>query len=470
MLPSSVHQPSSQECARTGDAWLSALTYWYLTGIIAAMGFSFGYHFVRPAGATVAEERNWLDAFAWMDGRWYKEIAEQGYEYDPGKGTNVAFFPLYPLLCRAVMTISGWRAEVALLVVANISFLAALAMLAIYVRDRYCDAPAELAHYTMLTAALFPTSCFFRLVYSESTFLFVTVLAMYMILRGGPLWAIALTVGLATATRSVGVALLLPFAINIVRRSYATEAPVRQTSMETGDSSLSAGRQMRTAASSSPSLRRWFTPSTARHLALYLPLGCWGLVAFTAYQYINFGEPFATVKVQKYWGIQATWREKLFPLMTLQPLFSVYDARSDEFWIQRDQHGIPWFSLQFANPIFFSAAIALIAIGACLSVRERLRDGGTSPRRDGRLTRARWLSLEEVSLSALLLLIPYVTRAYEMRMGSMGRFVAVVFPIYLVLGHVLLRLPGPLRAALLALSGLFVAIYTALYAARYDIF
>ena len=94
----------------------------------------------------------------------------------------------------------------------------------------------------------------------------------------------------------------------------------------------------------------------------------------------------------------------------------------------------------------------------------------TTYQRLGEGSSGRWLSLEEVSLGALLLLIPYVTRAYEMQMGSMGRFVAVVFPIYLVLGQLLVRLPGPVRAALLSLSGLFLATYTALYAARYVVF
>jgi hypothetical protein len=45
-----------------------------------------------------------------------------------------------------------------------------------------------------------------------------------------------------------------------------------------------------------------------------------------------------------------------------------------------------------------------------------------------------------------------------------------VFPIYLVLGQLLIRLPGPARVAILSLSGFSLGIYAALYAARYDIF
>ena len=31
---------------RTADIWLSASTYWYLTGLIVALGFSFGFYLV----------------------------------------------------------------------------------------------------------------------------------------------------------------------------------------------------------------------------------------------------------------------------------------------------------------------------------------------------------------------------------------------------------------------------------------
>src|SRR5487761_1083778 len=212
--------------------------------------------------------------------------------------------------------------------------------------------------------------------------------------------------------------------------------------------------------------------SACIRLAVHLPLACWGLAAFVAYQYHAFDEPLAFVKVQKDFGTPATWREKVVSLETLAPLRSVYDRRSSAFWTNRDRHGIAWFSLQFANPIFSLAAIALVAFGSW----HRSRSIAPPPPGERGLRPTvpapppLWLSVEEISLSALLLLIPYVTRAQEMGMGSMGRFVAVVFPIYLVLGQFLVRLPGPVRAALLSLSGLFLATYTALYAARYVVF
>ena len=460
------------------DVWLSAVTDWYLTGLLAALGFSFGFYLVRPASGALPERRDWLDAFTWMDGKWYKQIAAEGYHYDPANRSNVAFFPVYPLLGRGLMAVSGLRAEAALLIVSNLSFLAALAMLAFYCRERDPAAPAELADYTLLAAALFPTGCFFRLTYSESTFLLLAILAMYAMLRRWPLWAIALIVGLATAARPVGVALLAPFAIHIWRRCrpHQPEAPARPTDGTTpdhpeapsrrleGSDTIAAPRESVEAQLPSPSARGQVRVAAkcpvlfprsrfglvCARLALYLPLACWGLTAFFAYQCHAFGDPFAVLKAHGHWGIRADtpWPETAAALATLEPVRSVYDGQSPAFWLSHDTHGIPWFSLQFANPIFFLTAVALVAFGAS----------------------RRLLSLEETSLGSLLLLIPYVTRGYEMGMGSMGRFVAVVFPIYFVLAQFLVRLPGPLGAALVTLSGALLAIYTALYTAHYVIF
>lgn len=426
LTPMIVEPNRSSVDSAAPDVWLIALTYWYLTGLLAALGLSFGFYLVKPAHGPAAENRDFLDAFTWMDGKWYKQIATDGYRYNPKARSNIAFFPVYPVLARGLIALTGMRAEVALLIVSNASLLAALAMLAFYVRARYPDAPAELADFTVLAAALFPTSCFFRLAYSESTFLLLAVLAMFAMLRRWPLWAIALVVGLATAARPVGIALLAPFTIQVWRR--------------VGTAHHSSSRPHRIAR----------VARTAIFLTIYLPLACWGLAAFTAFQWRAFDDPFAVFKAHEQWRVRPllAWPGKLAPLVTLEPLRAVYDRASPGFWASQDLHGIPWFSLQFANPILFAAAALLIAFGGW----------------------RRWLSPEEWSLAALMLAIPYATRAYEMGMGSTGRFAAVVFPVYLVLGRLLLRLPHGLRACLLTLSALFMALLSCLYSAAYVVF
>ena len=70
----------------------------------------------------------------------------------------------------------------------------------------------------------------------------------------------------------------------------------------------------------------------------------------------------------------------------------------------------------------------------------------------------------------MLLLIPYLTRAYEMNMASSARFAAVVFPVYVVIGEGLARLPPIVSTALLAISAFFLGAFSALFAGGYLIF
>ncbi|HET6880344.1 MAG TPA: hypothetical protein VFI31_09325 [Pirellulales bacterium] len=453
MPASSNYEPALRHRARALDVWLIVTATWYLTGLLAGGGFCFGFYLVRPAPGIIPEHREFLDAVNWMDGKWYKQIATEGYDYDPKARSNVAFFPVYPLLSRAVMAVTGLPAETALLIVSNVSFLAALGVLALYVRGRApaagaagsvasvrdaCHREAATdqsilrgatcgpADCVLLAATIFPIGCFFRLAYSESTFLFLSVLAMFAMQRHWSPWFIALLVGLGTATRPVGVALVAPFAIYLFRTACISSF-------------------------------------------VYLPFACWGLLTFMAYQRYAFGDALAVFKAHSRWHIRADvpFAEKAAALATLEPIRSVYDSGSPAFWASFDAHGIPWFSLQFANPLFFLGSVGLIAIGAWPRRSPSLCG---KPDEERPVSRASWLSLEEISFSALVLLIPYCTRGYEMGMGSMGRFTAVAFPIYLVMGALLRRLPPSLLAGIAALSGFLLAAYTALYAARYVVF
>lgn len=463
--PAARSAPSS-EIAR---AWLIAITAWCLSGALAVLGFSLGLSLVRPP-QTNGAQRTWREAVTWMDGRWYKQIATGGYQYNPKARSNIAFFPVYPLLSSAVMAFIGSDAEIALLMVSNVSFLAALVVLAFYVRQRYPNAPCEIGDCAVVAAVLFPTGCFFRLAYSESTFLLLTLLAMYAMLRRWRLWEIAFLVGLATAARPVGIALLAPFAIHLVRRTRDENVigPLTAGDAASTVENANATNECRRAAARRRILPCWFPRALCR-LLVFLPLSCWGLAEFLAYQALVFDEPLATANVQIHWRIRhaASWHEKAAALAMLEPVWSVYDPRSPAFWRNRDPHGARLFSLQFATPILFAAAIALLAVGFMV----RNRNGHRIARRgDAARRSSRWLSLEEAALAAVLLLIPYVTRAYEMGFGSMGRFAAVVFPLYLVLGHLLARIPLAASCVLLAFSGLFLTTYMALYAAGYAIF
>src|SRR5205085_3352892 len=99
----------------------------------------------------------------------------------------------------------------ALIIVAQASLLGALPLLNAYIAARQTDAstfsgagreePANAACgcYALLAMSLWPTTVFFRMAYSESLLLVVTIGAMYaMERRWHPFW-VSLVVGFATA-------------------------------------------------------------------------------------------------------------------------------------------------------------------------------------------------------------------------------------------------------------------------------
>jgi hypothetical protein len=168
------------------------------------------------------------------------------------------------------------------------------------------------------------------------------------------------------------------------------------------------------------------------------------------FQYIEFGDPLAWANAHQLWSRRSTapYLEQWTAALTLEPIWAVYDPSSLAYWGRHtDAPASPLFNLPFANPIYFVVAAFLVWLG----------------------WRKRWLNGKEVLLAALLLGIPYFTHGYRHLMLSQGRFAAVAFPVYLVLGRLLARMPPALAGLLCALAGLVLAVYAALFAAGYRV-
>ncbi len=388
-----------------------------LTGLLVFAGVQLGGCFLDTD-----DRAGFVESMARFDGRNHKEIVEIGYSYDASTRSKLAFFPAFPLSARALSRATGLGTVPSLLIVSNMCLLAAFFAMGAYLRLRLTEHASladarsvlgtprrsrDVANYALLGMALCPTTFFFRMAYSEAMFLLVSIVAMYTMARGRPLVVVASIVGLATAVRPVGVALLLPLAW------YA--------------------------AAGARSNRHLFT-----RLGFSLSLGSWGLLSYMAFQWWQFGEPFAFALTQEHWSMRplGSAGDKLVALGSWEPIWATYVPGFPEYWRRFGNAPSALLSLQFANPIYFVGTGALVTVGAC----------------------KRWLTVYEVLLCVPLLGIPYVTRAYEMCMNSQARFAAVVFPAYLVMGHLLARMPNTVSVALLALSGFLMGAYAALFA------
>jgi hypothetical protein len=149
-----------------------------------------------------------LDRLAHFDGRWYRMIAQRGYEYlSTGGEHDIAFFPGYPALVWLVSRL-GLPFTIAGALVNNAAFLAMLFVVDGWLRER-CDAATGRWAVAMLCCA--PQSLFGSTTYSEGTFMLLTALALREFDQRRPGWS-AVWGALASATRLPGIALAPAFA------------------------------------------------------------------------------------------------------------------------------------------------------------------------------------------------------------------------------------------------------------------
>lgn len=397
--------PADKESRPSGSwfgVFLTGLLAYALTSSVAILGVSFGCQFVAPPGE--GSRRSFREGFSAQDGGWYKTIAVSGYSYDPNERSTVAFFPLFPWLGASAIRCTGLEPTPALLLVSHTCLAAAFVLAAVYLRSRRSTSHQITASLTLLALGLMPATFFFRMTYSESTFLLICLLFLLGIQRGWPLLIVAPITGLASVCRPVGVALLPPLLLYAWHRS--------------------------------PSRRAFLSRA-----ALATPLGCWGLLAYAAFLYAQFDDPLVFAKTQEHWGSPASsLTDKAISLLSYEPVWKIFLRGPDGVWSM--------FTWELVNPAYFVASVALVVLG----------------------TWRGWLNAYETSLAGALLLIPYLTRAYEMNMASSARFAAVIFPIYLVLGEILARLPLVVSIALLGISAFLLGAFSALFAGGYPVF
>ena len=158
----------------------------------------------QRAGSHVNESTHTMLA-VW--GRWdavhYLDVATKGYG-----GTDMAFFPLFPLLIRILGALTG-NHLIAGLLISNASFFFGLLYLYKLLEHEY---DRTVARRAIFYVSIFPSAVFFSAVYTESLFFFLTVASFYY-MREHKWWHAGAIGFLAALTRSEGVLLAVPFAI-----------------------------------------------------------------------------------------------------------------------------------------------------------------------------------------------------------------------------------------------------------------
>ncbi len=229
---------------------------------IAVMGVGtaalWGFGLTGPGRTSpIFEAWPFLDMWVRWDAGWYEQIAARGYTFSPTAQSSAAYFPVYPLLMKGVMA-TGADVFLAGMIVTWISGLAAAAAFARW-------APRDVASLATWLLLLWPFAFFlYGAVYSDATFLALTVSAFLLVERKQPL-AAGLVGALAAATRPIAPAVVIGLLV----------------------------RQLELA-------RREGRPFGARDL--WPALSALGPAAFMTYLWAKFGDPFAFMTTQAGWG------------------------------------------------------------------------------------------------------------------------------------------------------------------------
>ena len=210
------------------------------------------------------ESQKFAQIFAAWDSGWYFDIASRGYYFRTDGQSSIAFFPLYPMLMRAVAWPFGGTDKaiwVAGIVISCTAF--ALALVSVHRLTQKIFGDRETARRTVLYLAIFPFSLFFTRVYAESTFLLTSVLAISRA-YDGRWWRAGMWGALATLARPNGILIGLPLALLAMR---GRPSPAQLTTR--------------------------FGP------LLLIPTA---LAAFSAYTYTLSGHPLGWMAAQAHWG------------------------------------------------------------------------------------------------------------------------------------------------------------------------
>ncbi|MFY0563376.1 mannosyltransferase family protein [Archangium lansingense] len=258
-------------------------------GCWLVVGVSVAFLPLKPStGLFTRELAAWpfLDGWVRWDARWYGLIAREGYSFVPGQQCSVAFFPLYPLLMRA-MSALGLSTFIAGILLTCCCGLGGVIAFSRWARERersngFDTGTAQLATWLLL---LWPYAFFiYGAVYSDALF-FVLVVGAFLALEHDQVLGATVLGAIATACRPIAPAVVVGLLVRQCERR------------------LRKGERLRA-------------------IDLLPALSALGLLAWMAYQYHAFDTPFAFVEAQKGWhqapGVR-TWLKLDFFTGALQP-------------------------------------------------------------------------------------------------------------------------------------------------------
>lgn len=182
-------------------------------GLILLTAFAFGV-IVRGMSArmTVGYIDHWW--FRW-DAPHYIDLIENWYVTEGDARLLIVFLPMYPMLARGLFLL-GIPARLAALLVSNVS----LYFSGVLLYDLASESGKNRGRYALWLFMFSPVTMFFSMAYTESLFVLLTVLAVWLARKKRFLFAVIVG-AMAANTRILGAAVAIPIFHEMLRADKA---------------------------------------------------------------------------------------------------------------------------------------------------------------------------------------------------------------------------------------------------------
>ncbi|MCX7920982.1 MAG: hypothetical protein N3B21_03005 [Clostridia bacterium] len=161
-----------------------------------------------------------LDNFVKFDSHFYVRMAEKGYDKyrmdQKHPYANWPFFPLYPLLMSLLHFIIPIKMSYIGFILSNLFGIMGLYF--VYRIAQEVTGDKGIAQKSVIYLLLYPASIYLSIVYTESLFIFLSALSMYLLIKKRLGWAI-LVASISTVTRIPGIANLVIIAFYLFKEA-----------------------------------------------------------------------------------------------------------------------------------------------------------------------------------------------------------------------------------------------------------
>lgn len=193
--------------------------------LVFAVSRAIMFYTYNIATYIMRQHTTFFNAMCKWDCKWYLTIINHGYDLHPRlsphiwKGlANWAFFPLYPYTVKVLVFLTHFSPVAVGTLLNQLIILACLSVFYLYLR-LFVD---ELnSRFGVILLAFSPFSIYFASIYTEASFLLLSLTAFYFMRTRHPLLS-AMFGGLLSATRIVGVMFSIPYFYNQFKKNGLT--------------------------------------------------------------------------------------------------------------------------------------------------------------------------------------------------------------------------------------------------------